>query len=297
MSDILKRLAFRQAYYHEPQARQALNAFASGIFGGLDFAPWNNLGLAFGEYTPFSFFEQGRVVANVSASPMNMVIADEPVAAIQIGTVASLPAYRKQGLVTALMRKADQYWRETHGFFFLFAHPAAQAFYRQFGYRGIPQYRFESAAPPFTAPPRRAVRLNPALPRDRDMLNALAAARTAVSARVGVQRQSWLVMFHASVVFPTDLYFIESLGVAIIRRTSGNTLRLIDVIGENIPTLKELFPFIGAPGIEKITYDFTPDLMDAPELSVTREADTELFVRGPFRIGDQPFVFPLTSQA
>ncbi len=297
MSDIMKDLEFRQAYYHEPEARQALNSFVSDIFGGLDFSPWNDLGYAFTEYTPFSFFKQNRVVANVSASPMNLIVANKPVNAIQIGTVATLPNYRKQGLIKTLMKKAHQHRRDTHELFFLFANPSAFDFYQQFGYRNLPQYTFESAAPPFTVSPEKAAKLDLMNFHDRELLNGLAVSRTSVSSLVGVQRQSWLLMFHASVAYPNDLYFIESLGVAIIFRTSGNTLRLIDVIGETIPPITKLFPFIGGPGVKKIIYDFTPDLMDAPDLLVKRETQSELFVQGFFPMDDRPFVFPLTSQA
>ncbi len=295
--DDKKKLIYRCDYYHEPEGRRALNTFVGKIFGGLDFSPWNDLGYAYPEYKPFSFFHEGQVVANVSASAMNLLLDGREHKAVQIGTVASDPAYRRRGLIRILMQKVNEYWENERSLFFLFANETAPTFYQQFGFRPMHEHRFSSDVPACTSPRVSTRRLDIEHTEDRELLHRLAEERTAVSAQVGVYRQSWLLMFHAAVGHPQHLYYLDNLDVAIIAYASGETLHLIDVIGRHIPSFEEIYPAIGAPQITKVVYAFTPDLLgiDAPMAQV--DVSSELFVRGPFPDLPQAFRFPLTAQA
>ncbi|HPQ68351.1 MAG TPA: GNAT family N-acetyltransferase [bacterium] len=295
--DDTKNLICRCDYYHEPEGRRALNAFVGKIFGGLDFSPWNDLGYPFPEYKPFSFFHEGQVVANVSASAMNLLLDGRECNAVQIGTVACDPAFRRRGLIRTLMQKVDEYWEPERSLFFLFANETVPTFYQQFGYRPVREYRFSAVAPAYTSPRVPAHRLAIERIDDRELLHSLAEKRAAVSARVGVFRQSWLLMFHAAVVYPQHLYYLDDLDVAIIAYSSGETLHLIDVIGRRIPSFGEIYPAIGAPQITKVVFSFTPDLLGIDASAVHAADPSELFVRGPFPDHLPAFRFPLTAQA
>jgi len=290
-------LVLRWAYYNDPRYRRGLNEFARQVFGGLDFAPWNRLGYEFPEYTPFSFLDGDRVVANVSASLMNLTVAGRKITAIQIGTVASLPEFRGRGLIRSLMNKAHAHWDEPRRTFFLFANETSADFYQQFGYRRIHEHEFSAKAPSFVPPAVPARKLDLQNTRDRELLRRLADNRAPVSKRLGVHRQSWLLMFHAAAAYPDRLLYIEPLDIALISVISGNTLRLVDVIGERIPPLEQIYPYIGSPHIETVRFMFTPDLMQTAGLLIDPDPESLLLVRGPFPIGTEPFRFPQTSQA
>ncbi len=290
-------LTYRFDYYHEPIGRRALNDFVGKIFDGLDFSPWNDLGYAFPEYKPFSFFHEGQVVANVSASAMNLTIEGREHPAVQIGTVASDPEFRQCGLIRTLMQKAHEYWAPARSIFFLFANETAPTFYQQFGYRPVMEYRFSSTAPAYTSPRVPARRLNIGRRADRELLHRLAEERIAVSQRVGVFRQSWLLLFHAAVLHRQHLYYLDDLDVAIIADSSGDTLHLIDVIGRRIPSFAEIYPAIGTPQTEKVVFGFTPDMLGIAAPIAQIATPSELYVHGPFPFVEGSFRFPVTAQA
>lgn len=292
-----RALEFRCDYYRDPTTREKLNAFVGEIFPGLNFSPWNDLGFEFPEYVPFSFFDRGRLVANVSASAMNLFTAGREVAAVQIGTVATRPAYRRQGLIRRLMEKAHAHWAGRRDFFFLFANETTADFYQPFGYRRVREHAYRAAAPAFRPPRTPARRLDLSRRADRELLHRLAERRVSVSARLGVHRQSWLLMFHAVCVYPSRLFYLEEFDLAAIAAVDGEVLRLIDLVGERIPTLEEIYPCLGAPAVKTIEFGFMPDRLRIDSLNVVPAPDSLVFVRGDFPLEGEPFLFPLTSQA
>jgi GNAT superfamily N-acetyltransferase len=288
---------YREAFYAEPRGRDALNAFAAVSFPGLQFEPWNTLAPRENPYTPFSYFDGDRVVANVSASPMNLVIDGRDVAAVQVGTVATAPALRRRGLIRRLIARAHAHW-ETHAeFFYLFTGPPTVDFYRQFGYRRVTEFAFTAPLPPHEPSADKGRRLDLARDEDRDLLRRLTAARAPVSRRLGVHRQNWLVLYHAATLYPDCLFYLERFDLVLIARRDGDRLDLVDVIGPRIPPLADLLPHLETANAGKILFGFTPDLWDPPGVQMQPDVDTLLMVRGPFALEGKEFRFQLTSPA
>ena len=289
-------LPFRQDYYDNPPLRTALNEFAKISFPGLDFSPWNALPYRFTDYTPFSYFDGDRVVANVSASPIELVMDDAPVAAVQLGTVATRAEYRGRGLARSLVEKAHAFWEEKRSLFFLFAAEEAVGFYEKLGYRPVPEYAFAAPLPSYRVAPEGARALDLAIEADRDLLFDLAERRAPVSHRLGVTHHTWLLMFHAVAPYPKQITYIGPLGVAAIMAVAGNVLRLLDVVGPQIPSFAEIAPFVNQPEMESVDFGFTPDRLAPRGVWSERAASSWLLVRGPLEPGG-PFRFPATSHA
>jgi predicted N-acetyltransferase YhbS len=287
-------LQFHHGYYNDPAMRLKLNALAYEVFG-LDFSPWNDLGYAFEEYTPFSYLDGDRVVANVSASPINLIVEGEPVAAVQIGTVATLPEFRGQGLIRSLFKKALAHWEATHPLTFLFANESTADFYQRFGFRRATEHWFAAPVPRFSPPKNPARRLSLRTKEHRDLLHDFADARAPVSQKLGVVNDAWLLLFHAAVAYPKHLRYIEALNVVVISTVRDSTLRLVDVIGETIPPLCEIYPYVGSSEIEAIEFGFTPDLMGV-EAQSPSAADSLFFVRGELAVEGERFLYPFTGQ-
>ncbi|MDP8256312.1 MAG: GNAT family N-acetyltransferase [Candidatus Alcyoniella australis] len=290
-------LELRCGYYNQPRGRACLNAFAARAFPGFDFSPWNALGYEFDEYRPYSYFLDDQIVANVSASTMNLVVDGAAVEALQIGTVATIEPLRRRGLIRSLFSEVFADHPAPQGLMMLFANQTSAGFYQQFGFRRVTEHAFQAPAPKFSPPMQSARTLDLKSVADRDLLRDLAQQRAPVSRVLGVQCQSWLLMFHAPVVYPTCLHYIEPLKVVAISTIQGRTLRLIDVIGTEVPSLDAIYPFIGGPQVETVDFEFTPDLMGVENLQVTPLDDSLALVRGPFPIEHEPFGFPATSEA
>lgn len=287
-------LELRCDYFGEPSAREALNVLVQEVFG-LDYSPWNRLGVV-GEYTPFTLFDGDRAVANVSASPMHLTVAGRGVEAVQLGTVATLPEHRRSGLIRTLMEVAHRHWDNRSEMSFLFANETVLEFYQQFGYRAVTEHRFSTPAPQYSEPEHPSRLLDLGTPEDFELLRTLAEHRAPVSTIVGIERHTWLLLFHAVVGHPHRLRYLEHLDVVVISEHDSNTCRLIDVIGQRVPTLAELHPYIGRKETKRIEFAFTPDLLQVSHAVAHPAPDSHCFVRGPLAI-DEPFCFPATSQA
>jgi hypothetical protein len=98
-------LTYRFDYYHEPIGRRALNDFVGKIFDGLDFSPWNDLGYAFPEYKPFSFFHEGTGCRQRLASAMNLTIEGVRTSGRANRHRRSDPEFRQCGLIRTLIVK------------------------------------------------------------------------------------------------------------------------------------------------------------------------------------------------
>ena len=291
-------LEFRKAYYNDLRLRGKLSDFAGRIFPGFSFEKWNALGYEFREYTPFSYFRGGEIVANVSASPMSVVINGKTIRAVQIGTVGTLPEYRRRGLIRELMERAEDHWRGQASFDFLFANETSTRFYQQFGFRPVPQHRFTAKAPAFTPPGQSGRKVNLGDKKDRDLLFNLAKRRSSVSEILGVVDHAWLLLFHAATAYRENIVHIPHLDLCVIGKSKDKTLHVVDIIGETPPpAFQEIYPFIATADIETIEFHFTPDQMGLGNISAHADENFLCFQRGQFQGIDEAFRFPATSEA
>ena len=84
--------------------RQELNDLTQETFG-FDFESWVTNGYYEGDYIPYSFEEDGRLIANVSVNRMEFIQNGQEKLYIQLGTVMTREECRKQGYARKLMEK------------------------------------------------------------------------------------------------------------------------------------------------------------------------------------------------
>lgn len=122
-------------------ARSALNALTRATFG-FSFESWYAAGWWAGDYLPYAFEEDGRLLSNVSVNRMRFLLDGQERRFIQLGTVMTDPAYRHQGLASRLMRAAmDDFAGQCDGFY-LFGDLGALGFYDQLGFSRICETRY-----------------------------------------------------------------------------------------------------------------------------------------------------------
>lgn len=122
-------------------ARSALNALTRATFG-FSFESWYAAGWWAGDYLPYAFEEDGRLLSNVSVNRMRFLLDGQERRFIQLGTVMTDPACRHQGLASRLMRAAmDDFAGQCDGFY-LFGDLGALGFYDQLGFSRICETRY-----------------------------------------------------------------------------------------------------------------------------------------------------------
>lgn len=77
-------------------SEKALWQLAADVFG-LSFHNWYARGYWQDAYLPYTLFDCGRAVANISVNRMKTMVDGQPKRYIQLGTVMTAPAYRNRG--------------------------------------------------------------------------------------------------------------------------------------------------------------------------------------------------------
>ncbi|MBO4680967.1 MAG: GNAT family N-acetyltransferase [Clostridiales bacterium] len=128
-------------YMRDEKSRSMLNELTRKTFG-FDFDWWVNGGYYEGDYIPYSFIEDGKMISNVSANVMRFMQNGTVKNYIQIGTVMTDESYRKQGLAAKLMKHVvDKYEKDFEGIY-LFGDLSALEFYKKCGFKILNQYRY-----------------------------------------------------------------------------------------------------------------------------------------------------------
>ena len=82
-------------YIKDDRYLEKLNDLTNEVFG-FSFEDWVKNGYYTGEYIPYSFLEDGKIVSNVSANIMKFKYNNENKKYIQIGTVMTSYSFRNR---------------------------------------------------------------------------------------------------------------------------------------------------------------------------------------------------------
>jgi len=285
-------LTMRTEYWDDPKALGAFKEFALKIHG-LDFSEWESGGFWDDAYTPFSFFLGDTIVASVCIYLLDAIIYGKTTHVAQISGVGTLPEWRRKGLNRQLTDVGLDWAQGKHDGVFLFAETDAVPFYRNCGFSPIDEYvEVVDASPvPNCAG---AVKLDPGKKHDLDKIYHYAKRRTPVSEKFSVLNEK-LVMFHALYGLRNHVYEIPDLGCLVFSKRENGCLKLFDIVGERVPILKELYPYIADDDDRIIEIHFYTDKLGLDGTRTRPLTGNNPFTRGTFPI-EKP-VFPFTSRA
>ena len=128
-------------YIKDDTYRHMLNALTRKVFG-FDFESWVTDGYFEGDYIPYSFADEGKIISNVSANRMKFMQNGEERYYIQIGTVMTDPDWRGQGLAAKLMKHVMEKYEHDCDGIYLFGDLSALDFYRKLDFVTVNQYRY-----------------------------------------------------------------------------------------------------------------------------------------------------------
>jgi hypothetical protein len=210
--------------------------------------------------------------------------------------VGTDPEYRRTGLNSELTRRALEWARPRHDFFFLFADDEARPFYKAGGFRMVPEYRVSYPVPQL--PLREGIRkLDIENKSDRELIERLARDRDPVSDQLGVHNYR-LLMFWCLYFLKDDLYYIDQLDTLVMFGRQNGTITMFDVVSCAIPTFGDIYPFIGAKDDRSVEFQFMPDKMGMNEdLRTIIEVDNGTHLLGKFPLEQREFLFPYTAHA
>ena len=128
-------------YMRDDTYRHILNDLTRKTFG-FDFERWVTHGYFEGDYIPYSFVEEGKIISNVSVNRMQFMQKGAIKNYIQIGTVMTDENYRKRGLAARLMKHVVEEYEQVCDGIYLFGDLSALEFYQKMDFKVENQYRY-----------------------------------------------------------------------------------------------------------------------------------------------------------
>jgi len=274
-------------YFENDALRASFRRLALDTFG-LDFEPWYQSGAFHGRYHPFSVEEDGEILANISANEFCLCVEGKIAKAMQLGTVMTRKEHRGRGLARRLMEYALPLLRERSDFIFLFANDTVLGFYPRFGFRRIPEVRYQVPVSPCSA---RRPGAEPVLfSQNRGELLAAVKRRVPASRAFAPVEDIW----------PMDVCLADASilrlpeGPFVLWEKEGSVFTVQDIISVKPFDLTDVIPYLDLSGCDTLRFHFLPEGL-AYRREEVWEDDDALFVLGPREALPRDFAFPATS--
>ena len=246
-------------YMRDDTLRHALNDLTRKTFG-FDFEDWVTGGYFEGDYIPYSFIENGKIISNVSANRMTFLQNGIDRNYIQIGTVMTDEAYRRHGLAKKLMEHVVKQYKDSCDGFYLFANPDAVDFYNRCGFSKETEYRY-SVKNEFCMRKSAGEIFMPVNTADERMKQKYMdmVRRSAVNSSLEQLNKFGLQMFYSADM--ENVYYAKDMDCFIVAEMEENTLLLQSVICENHVTLLDVLQRVKGE-YHNCQLGFTPALKD-----------------------------------
>ena len=299
-------MRFVKDYMCDDILRHALNELTQENFG-FDFENWVKNGYYEGEYIPYSYEENGKVIANVSVNQMKFIQNGIEKYYIQIGTVMTGKEFRNRGYARELMEKVLADYIEICDGIYLFGNLCALEFYDKMGFSRGMQYQYILKSDVRMMHQEKANKLE-ALDGFQlvDSTNQLqksgytyAVRNSAVNAALEQKNKYGLQMFHTSGM--KKVYYSIKLDCYVVMEEQNGTLYLQSVICTKRIRLEQILAHIKGK-YANVILGFTPckediDLFESQPYD--GNDDYRLFYFGEHmeRIETEKLYFPKYSHA
>jgi N-acetylglutamate synthase-like GNAT family acetyltransferase len=249
---------------------------------------WRIAGHWKNQYVPNSLVENNQVIANVSASIMQLQLNNKPIQAIQLGSVGALPEYRGKGLARGLMDKVLEEYKQ-FPLIFLFASDDVSGFYVKCGFRrvdeSLPFIRMKNVHKSIES-----IRIS----RDSEHIKRLLSSKLQHSAIIDARGNESIYRFHLMYNFSDNIFYIEEKDIVFVADYEDDTVNIYDIMSANHITFDEIKHFILKKNTKKVRFHFTPDWLNV-EYETEPINDNALYVHGKFLEHMENYKFPATA--
>ena len=191
---------------------------------------------------------------------MDLTIDSKPYTGLQIGTVATHPDYRNQGLSKKLLEHAIAHFSSKIDFVFLFANEQAVGFYKKLGFSPAQETQYLLTC---SAENKKSYYSNLKQLELNEQTSAIQHIYTLLSQRSLISNQfdsstaNPLRYFYLSMYYQHAIWWDECHNLLIVAEPEGSTLVVYDIIGLEYPA--DYLTHLNWPGITTLDIRFTPD--------------------------------------
>lgn len=263
---------FIKDYKDHQNYRLSFNKLANQTFG-IDFEQWYQQGFWSEKYICYSYVNDEEVISNVSINLMELMIEGRHQKAIQIGTVMTEPAYRRQGLALQLMNKVFEDYDQVYEIYFLAADHEAVPLYEKCGFRPNEENQYKVD---LTGYKRIQHPLKPTVLSTERMID-LKRKKKPLSTILSVVNDEWVLMFYYLSGYKHSIYQVQK-DVYVIFEIEGDRLNLYDIFSPWKVDLQELIEKISPQHIHTVFLHFTPDQL-LKNLEATIDSSSNWMIR------------------
>lgn len=268
--------------------------FVRSIFpgsGGQTWTDWRDHGGWTDQYEVFAIVEGDRIVSTIGRSRMRLVINGQDRIGYQLGAVATLEPYRRQGLARRLMNWVIDELDTQDQPIILFANDTVLDFYPRLGFRRMAQRRAVGAAEIAPGGVRPAA-FDPASSTDRRRLAALCARARAIRGPLTARDFGWIALWNL-ICGPVTASWLPAFDALIATTVENECLVVHDVIAPRRFDLGLVLPTLITQPVRGVEFLFDPeDWWAAVVYSERDDTDSRLFVRGDLGAVAGPVQFP-----
>ena len=281
-------------YRDKKSLRNEYFNFISKLFPSADFKEWYAKGFWNDKYNPVSIINDGRIISNVSAMQMNIIVEEKIYNGLQIGAVGTIPEYRNNGLSRILMEYVIEKYSNDSDIFLLFANETVLDFYPKFGFKRFEEKVFisELNIPKAKFAARKLDIQNEA---DYSLLQGLLNNRTEITKIFGAKDYGSITMWHVLNIHRNNLYYLQDEDSILIMKEKNKQLHIYEIICKEYLDINSVLPkVIKSQEIKYIKFYFPPDQLNYSYNKIIIE-DEGLFVLSNLKLSADPFKFPVTA--
>ena len=279
---------YLKGYQSNTNLMKSYYNFTQSVFR-FDLIDWINAGYWGNKYVPHSLVYNDRIIANISASIMQLQIMGKDFSAIQLGSVGVLEEYRGKGLARILIEKVLEEYTQ-FPLIFLFANQSVLDFYPKFSFRRVNESVSRINVSDCCVQIRKVAKINIGSECLRRLLDAKLQHSSIVDAR-GNHSIYW---FHLMYNYSKNLYYIEDKDIVLIVKYQGECAIIVDVLSTYTINFDEIIGYILKNDTKKVYFHFTPDWLVGDYEAAPNEDDI-MYVLGEFPDDIADFKFPVTA--
>lgn len=283
-------------YKDDVQLRASFNQLTQRTYG-FDFEEWYQNGYWTNRYIPYSLADGADIISNVSVNFMDFIVDGKKRSCLQIGTVMTDMAFRKQGLNKILMNRVLDDWRDKSDLIYLFANNTVLDFYPKFGFTPVNEHLHSMQISPEQSISPDYSKLDMSKRENRDLLSEK-ISQTSYYSEITMINNAPLIMFYCTSFMSDNVYFIKKYDAIVIADFKADTLILNDIFCSKEISLKEIILSLVSKEVKKVVLGFSPMDKTGFKEEILIQDDT-LFVLNDKRdvIKNKKRRFPVLSHA
>ncbi|MBK5346124.1 GNAT family N-acetyltransferase [Bacillus sp. TH44] len=246
-------------------------------------------------YKALSFIEDDKVIANVAAFSLPLLINGEKINAAGIQSVMTHLNFRKQGLMTRLLNKMIKEIDKQFECAFLFTE--TPELYKSFGFQIVQEYLMTIQYDNKINKDSILRKLDFYNEEDRNLINEIIENSQRLSnmfSTINYRSSFYLKMYDLK--WNEKLYYSKKLDAMIVYEVENEKLKLYGVFAPVLPILDELCEEI-SESFTKIEFYFCPDQLGIDDVQYTElQSSKYLMVRSNRELDFRGYKFPVLTE-